>query len=195
MIDFVWPGDTESRQAVQGNWLSPEFPDHQFSAIIGDGVLSCLTYSLYPIFFEQMSLLLQNDGIMLIRLYLSPDQGQSIEQLRMETLAGKNKHFHAFKWQLGMALSYETGRPDVPVAAMHQVFERAFPDRSLLSKATGWSLESIAEIDAYCEADYVFSFPTLAQLMSVVPSGWKSEIISMGKYPLAERCPIVRLEP
>ncbi len=195
MIDFVWPGDNDSRKAVQGNWLSPEFPPQQFSAIIGDGILSCLPYSTYPLFFEQMRPILQTDGVMLIRLYLSPDQGQSLEQLRSDTLARKNKHFHAFKWQLGMALMYETGRPDVPVATIHQVFERTFPDRSVLSKATGWSLDEIAEIDAYDKADYVFSFPTLAQLLSVVPVGWETEIIPVGKYPLAERCPMLRIVP
>ena len=44
MIANVWPGDTESRKATQGNWLALPMPAGPVDAVVGDGSLNAIWY-------------------------------------------------------------------------------------------------------------------------------------------------------
>ena len=44
MIDHIWPGDRDDRQAIKGDWLALPFPPASFAAVIGDGSCNCLAY-------------------------------------------------------------------------------------------------------------------------------------------------------
>ena len=44
MVANVWPGNTASRHAMVGDWRKPNFATGAFSACIGDGSLSFLTF-------------------------------------------------------------------------------------------------------------------------------------------------------
>ncbi|MBZ9859962.1 class I SAM-dependent methyltransferase [Mesorhizobium sp. CA12] len=42
MIAGIWPGDTDMRKAVQGDWFDLPFPGASIEALIGDGCLSVI---------------------------------------------------------------------------------------------------------------------------------------------------------
>ena len=94
-----------------------------------------------------------------------------------------------------MAMTAELGDPNISVAEIHKLFNRLLPDRKQFAKATGWDQKDIATIDVYRESPATYSFPTLSQLRRTLPR-WLNEIgLAHGSYELAERCPMLILEP
>jgi hypothetical protein len=191
MIAHIWPGDSESRRAVLGDWLAMPFPRPQFSAVLGDGSLNALRYSDYPALFAQLETVLQPGARLAIRVYATPDDGETVDAVRRAARAGGVGGFHAFKWRLAMAIATEKRSPDVPVALIHHVFEREFPDRAALGRTNNWSAEDIDEIDAYAASGLAYSFPTHGEFVAALPSSFAgARFCRSGDYELAERCPI-----
>lgn len=191
-IAEAWPGDNPTRIAVQGDWLDMPLDKREFSAVIGDGSLSFLAPSQFPTLFQQLEKLLLPQGRLAIRLYETPEAGETIAEVKREALRGGISGFHAFKWRLAMAITSQTGRADLPVAHIHQAFEQEFPRREMLSDAAGWSLDEISEIDAYANQKLVYYFPTRRQLLAQLPARLVDpRFVSSGEYELAERCPLL----
>ncbi len=196
MINLIWPGNTPERRAVLGNWLSPDFQGKLFSAVIGDGVLSCIQYPHdYVTLFDQMMSVMQPNSRLVFRLFASPESGETVDEVVDAICNHEIKSFHAFKWRLAMAIVFERQDANIPVRIIHQVFNDKFANRQALSDITGWSLNTIREIDAYQDSHDVFSFPTLMQIQSTIPGAWgRVQICPVGTYELAERCPLLIVE-
>ncbi|HSZ10876.1 MAG TPA: methyltransferase domain-containing protein [Rhizomicrobium sp.] len=196
MIANVWPGDTQSRKAYCGDWLSLPFEENQFTAAIGDGSLSAILYpSDYRTIFAQLSRVLRSEGICALRLFLTPDEIESVEAVKALAFAGKIASFHAFKWQFAMAMVQEVHEPNIAVADIRERFNTVFPDRAALSAASGWSAMDIETIDVYKNSPDVYSFPNMAQLRETIPETFRNvRLMQAGHYPLAERCPLLVME-
>jgi Methyltransferase domain len=192
MIADAWPGDTEKRKAVRGNWLDMPFGNREFTAAIGDGVLAAVRLSDYAALAAQFAKVLVPGARIALRLYETPEPGETVAQVRDAAIGGRIAGFHAFKWRLAMAITSESTSAAVPVALVHETFERAFPDRDALASATGWSLDEISEIDAYAGKVFVYQFPTRRELLAHLPASFAgAQFVSSGDYELAERCPIL----
>jgi SAM-dependent methyltransferase len=196
MIANIWPGDTARAQARNADWLAPPFADGAFTAILGDGSLSAIMWPRdYRTLFGQAARLLAPGGVIALRLFKTPDDVETRETLRRNTLAGETRSFHAFKWQLAMSVVAETGDPNIAVIAIREAFDAMFPDRVQLAAATGWSAEDIETIDVYANSPDVYSFPTFAQLRETIPESFENiRLVDCGSYPLAERCPLLAME-
>jgi SAM-dependent methyltransferase len=196
MIAHIWPGDTTRAHAQEANWLHPPFGDRSFTAIIGDGSLSAVNWPQdYRTLLAEAVRLLEPGGVVALRLFKTPDEAETRDALRADTLAGKCRSFHAFKWRLAMAVVTETGDPNIAVTDIRAAFDAMFPDRDALSAATGWSREDIDTIDVYANSPDVYSFPTFAQLRETIPDAFGNvRLQACGLYPLAERCPLLVLE-
>ena len=196
MIGALWPGNQAGRNVVRGDWLDMPFAANLFDTIIGDGSLTLLSYPLqYERLFTQLNRTLKPGGKILIRFFLSPEQGETCADVCHDALSGRIGSFHAFKWRLSMAVAMELQSPNISVADTHAAFNRLLPDRKRLAKASGWSHEDIATIDLYCGSPARYSYPTLSQLRRVLPQCLKETGLLQGSYELAERCPILILEP
>lgn len=192
MITHVWPGDTLRRLAVRGDWRAMPDLGGRFSAAIGDGSLCAIDLADYAGLFAGLERVLTRGARLAIRLYETPEIGESLGDVRRAALAGEIAGFHALKWRLAMALASETGDANVSLTRIHQAFERAFPDRFALGAATGWGLETIAEIDDYAGSDGRLSFPTRTALLASLPARLANpRFVASGTYELAERCPIL----
>jgi hypothetical protein len=164
--------------------------------VIGDGSLDCLNYpSGYTRIFSELARAMRPGARLAVRLYLTPEACEDVETVRVNTLSGRNKGFHALKWRLANAIAAERRDPNVPVREILRLFDRLFPDRTALSRVTGWPPDDIAEIDAYAPLPAVFSFPTARQVLETVPDAFAdARFVAAGHYELAERCPILALE-
>ncbi len=196
MIANIWPGDTERARALRADWLSPPFADGAFTAIMGDGSLSAITWpSDYRTLFAQAARLLELGGVVALRLFLSPDAVESRAELQRRTLEGDCRSFHAFKWRLAMSVVAETGDPNIAVTAIRDAFNAMFPDREMLAERTGWKGDDIETIDVYANSPDVYSFPNFSRLREVIPDDFANiRLIPCGGYPLAERCPFLAME-
>ena len=191
-IKHIWPGDTQARRAVHGNWLEMPFHEPRFSAALGDGSLNTLLYSQYPVLFEQLAAVLLPDARVAMRVYETPDVCETMAQLKEQTFGRVIQSFHGFKWCFAMTVVAQRGDPDIPVKLLHEIFTREFPDRESLARATGWPREDIDGIDAYAGNDAVYSFPTRRQTLAAIPAHFsRPHFIDSGTYELAERCPIL----
>ncbi len=196
MIANIWPGDTNARRATCGNWLALPFEENEFTAIVGDGSLSAIQYPAdYRTLLAQLARVLKAGGVFACRLFLTPDEVESVEEVKALTLAGKIASFHSFKWQLAMAIVQEVREPNIAVAAILERFSVLFPDRAALSVVTGWSDVDIETIDVYKNSPDIYSFPTLARLRETIPETFRNvRLVQAGAYPLAQRCPLIVME-
>lgn len=192
MISKVWPGDSASKQALQGNWLEMPVPDQPFDAVIGDGCLSNLDYPHDVREVLQRALhCLRPGGKFVSRLFERPDAPQSREALLATGSAPASINFHAFKWQLAMHLSGVT-QATVPVPEILALFNELFPDRAALAARTGWPRELIDLVDVYRDSEVRFTFMTRREILAVLPPGITDlRFDDCSDYDLAECCPML----
>jgi hypothetical protein len=191
----IWPGNTKSRRAVQCDWRRLPVAAASITAAIGDGSFNCLDYPAgYERLFQQLACAVRPGGRIAVRTYLTPARSEGLAAVRTAAMLGRIGTVHALKWRLAMAICVEAGNPNVPVQTILEVFNREFPDRRALARATGWCAKAIALLDTYARSPDVFSFPTPAQILASVPEGLTGRLLAVGSYELAERCPVLAIE-
>ena len=192
MISAVWPGDSPSKRAVEGDWLELTGPEEGFDAIIGDGSINALT-SLKDIekFFRIVLRLLKPDACFACRLFERPAIAFEMDDLLRSAASRGLVNFHAFKWQLAMHLAEYTSST-VRVELIGQRFNEMFPDRDELAQRTGWSRKEIDTIDVYQGSPMAYSFPNRVEYQQALPPGISGvEFQACGDYDLAHSCPIL----
>jgi len=195
MIAEVWRRDGNSRPVVRANWLEMPFADSSFVAALGDGSLNALQYPLnYLKVCAELSRILRPGGRAVFRTYCAPAEAEPISALHDDLGANKILNFHAFKWRLAMGLVGLSGQPNIKVQDILRVFDDEFPHREALANLTGWPRADIDMIDIYRDSSEVYSFPTLDQFQQVLRDCFvQVEVLEVGGYPLAERCPLLLL--
>ncbi|MBZ9816771.1 class I SAM-dependent methyltransferase [Mesorhizobium sp. CA7] len=195
MIAGIWPGDTDMRKAVQGDWFDLPFPGASIEALIGDGCLSVIgAADLRRTLFASIARSLKSVGRAAIRLYASPGTPDDPKDVRALALSGGVSTFHELKWRVAMTAI--GGAPDytIPVRGILEQFDRMFPDREELSARTGWELPTIGTIDVYRNSSVVYSFAPAAALIKEAQTFFDDvRLASTGTYGLAERCPLLVL--
>ncbi|MDG4895271.1 methyltransferase domain-containing protein [Mesorhizobium sp. WSM4976] len=195
MIAGIWPGDTDTRKAVRGDWFDLPFPVASVDALIGDGCLSVMgSADLRRTLLASIARALKANGRAAIRLYTSPATGDQPQDVRALALSGGVSTFHELKWRVAMTAT--GGAPDytIPVTGILEQFHRIFPDREELSTRTGWELPVIGTIDVYRNSSAAYSFaPAEALIVEAQMFFDDVRLASTGTYGLAERCPLLVL--
>jgi len=192
MIDNVWPGDSDTKQALHADWLDLEAPKNHFAAAVGDGSLNAVT-TLREIrqLLERVVDLLAPGGKFACRLYERPERSFTEDHLRQVGSRPASLNFHAFKWQLAMHLA-ETAGASMPVVLIRERFNDLFPDRDKLARETGWPRDIIDMIDIYKGSPTIYTFPNRREFLNVLPQGISNvRFEACGSYDLAECCPML----
>ena len=173
-----------------GDWLDLGARERRYAAVLGDGSLNMLPHEEIGRLLAIVVGLLRPGGRFACRLFERPEPGYSESDLARTASTSGRLNFNAFKWQLAMHLA--EGRPTLPVADIRSAFEARCPDREALSRATGWSRESIDTIDLYDGSSLAYSFPSRAEFLRLLPPGIEAaEFLACGSYDLAECCPVL----
>lgn len=195
MVENLWPGNTDARRAMVGEWRKLEFENDYFSNCVGDGSLCVLPFSDVNAVWREIARVLRPGGIFACRFYQTPDAGETVQELRDAVLAGAIAGISAFKLRLMMAICAGQPIPNVKVVDILDAFCRMFPDRDELTRRTGWQREDIDTIDVYKESPEIYNMPRSAQILSQIPSSFSNpKFVAAGSYELAERCPILVVE-
>ena len=193
MIAGIWPGDTDTRKAVRGDWFDLPFGEASVEALIGDGCLSVIgAADLRRRLFASIARMLSADGRAAVRLYASPETRDEPQAVRALAMAGGVSTFHELKWRVAMTAT--GGAPDytIPVTGILEQFDRIFPDREELSARTGWDLPVIGTIDVYRNSSVVYSFAPATTLIEEAKTFFDDvRLASTGTYGLSERCPLL----
>ena len=192
-IANVWIGDGPGRTAVLADWREMDLGPERFTAALGDGSFSTLAWPEdYRRALARVAAALVPGGMLAVRCFMAPDEPETIERIAGEVRAGRVESFYSARWRIAIALA---GSGNVAVTAIRDAFDSAFPDRMALAAATGWSANTIAEIDAYRGSDLVYSFVTRSELVALVSEVFDNpRFVSSGVYPRAEHYPLIVAE-
>ena len=196
MIALAWPGDTLTRQAQLADWKVMPLASASVGGAMGDGALSMLCWPLeQPVVLTELWRVVRPGGRIVLRCFATPQDHPPTEAIAAEAMRG-TLAFHSFKQRFNMAVAREGDDITVSSARLHQRFEQLFPDRTALSAASGWSLDTIAEIDAYAGSGYVHCYPSKIELSAMLDSSWPAPFgfIETSGYPGADLCPLLLLE-
>ena len=193
MVGRVWPGNGPRRRVALARWQALPIADESIDAAVGDGV-----FNVNPFpedaeqTFAELARVLRPGGRVAMRGFCSPEQAETLSDVRQAAFDGEIGSFHALRWRVAMAVVAEQGSPNVPVTRILGAFNETFPDRAALGQRTGWSAETIATIDAYAGMKEVYSFPSEAQIKAFLSRRFTGlGRLESGRYPLAERCPLI----
>ncbi|MEM7444754.1 MAG: class I SAM-dependent methyltransferase [Pseudomonadota bacterium] len=196
MIAAIWPGDTEARRAVEGNWADLPCDDSSRQSAVCDGGLTLIPYpDGYATIFKQLSRVLEPGGRAIFRLFCVPSLCESLEELSDATWEGKLRSIHALKFRLAMARAAETGSVNMKLRDVWDDFTARFPDRMELAQVTGWSEQAIDTIDFYRDSDTVYSYPTEEQVLAIAREQFpNASLKAVGTYEMAERAPLLIMD-
>jgi len=195
MIAEIWPGDTDRRRAVLGDWRDMPFEAASFDCAIGDNAMTMLAWpDDVDAVLSEVRRVVKPDGIAVFRCFLAPERAATDAELKALALSLRGKASDILRWRFVMDAVHEAGEPTVPVKAAWRKYSRLFPDFGELARANGWDSTELAELDVYRESTAQFTFPTLLQMKAAAGRHFSSiELVPSGDYPLAEFAPFVIL--
>ena len=187
MIDKVWPGDTDTKQAICDNWLYVNLLSTAYDGILGDGSVNML-YSITEVqtLFDRALNWLKPGGTFACRMFTRPDLPITLAQIQKE-IYEPTTNFSSLKRLIPMYLVEQTG-PFVPTREIVKVFDALCPDRS----KTPWTEDNFITMDQYYKSTSVTWFPTRDEMLALVPkSAHNARVIDAGTYDLAWSCPFL----
>ncbi len=195
MMALAWPGDTATRRALLGDWKAMPLADASAGGAMGDGALTMLAWPGDAVkLLAQLHRIVRPGGPIVLRCFATPDDHPDVAAVCAEAVSGM-RSFHAFKLRFNMAVARESADIAVPSETLFDRFQTIFPDRSILAAASGWSLDVIAEIDAYRGSSYIHCYPSRVELADLLTAHWPGShaFHETGGYPLADHCPLLLL--
>jgi SAM-dependent methyltransferase len=197
MVGAIWPSEgapPDSRARV-GDWRELEMPDASVDVAAGDGSLTVLEHPAdYRTVLRELRRVLRPDARLVLRVYARPEVREEVTEVADALWSGRVGSVSALKWRLAMAVQKPDER-NVAVSDVWQAFCAICPDRSRLLEQLDWSPESLATIDPYRESAARYSFPTLAEVRSLLAGDFVELGCHVPRYELGERCPTLVLTP
>jgi SAM-dependent methyltransferase len=189
----VWPGDIPGRRrAVQANWRALPIRDAACDVAIGDGSLNVLPYpDGLRAGAGAVRQALGPRGLLVVRLYVRPDDCESPEQLAQEVAAHRVETFHQFRFRLLMAMQ-RSARDGVAVRDVYQ-FWHDLGLQNLHPTTPGWSREDVEAIEPYRHSPTVHFFPALHEWRAALSDLYEELEVRPASYALGDRCPVIVL--
>jgi len=196
MIASVWRPHFRNPSFVhQVRWQSMPLSEESVDLVIGDGCFSVLPCAdEYRAVFDEAARVLKPFGRVVLRCFIRPELSESLEDIVTAVYNGQIGSFHALKWRVAMAIKPEH-EFNIAVSDIYAAFNNYFPDRKQLAEFTGWPSEAIDTIEAYKVNDVRYTFPTMSELKLLLLPFFNIVDIRHGSYELADRCPILSLQP
>ena len=196
MIRAVWSMQNQSdRLAFSSDWCSLPLPDHAAGIVIGDG---CFTLLPYPDGYQELARevrrVLQGDGLLIVRFFVSADDAATPETVHAQLLAGEIGNFHIFKFRLAIALQ-QSAVDGVCVGDVWDNWNAQGYDIEALAAQLNWQPEVIRTIDAYRGMSARYTYPTVDEAETAM-SPWFERVTQYNHdYEFGENCPTLVLKP
>lgn len=191
MIAVVWPGDTQRKRAIQGDWMQDIAGLGTFDLCVGD-----LSASQLPGLAEARALYrtagaaLAPGGRLVMRMLCRPEVPVT-EAAIHDSIGRPGFSFHALRVLIGLHLAQVNG-PSFPASRILEVFDRIFPDRADFLARSGLPAEMLGLVDHYANSAQGWYVPDRAEtLAAAAETGLPVRLEPSGDYPLAEHMPIL----
>lgn len=195
MLERVWPGDLAHRSSERGDWLELRWGEVRYDVIIGDGIFPLLAYP-----GECRALVagirrgLADGGIFVTRQFLQAPRREAPAAVFADLLGKRIGSFDAFKMRLAMAMQ-DDAATGVRVGDVFAAWEDAPIDRGALLAATGWPSGTLETIRPWAGKDARLAFASEEEMASLMGEVFDALPPRVGRYELAERCPVVGYRP
>jgi SAM-dependent methyltransferase len=196
MLKAVWPGPQE--QTICADWCRMPLPNASQDMVLCDGGL-CI--QVYPqgqqLMVAELARILAPGGLLFIRLFVLPEQDESVERVLEDLRSGGIPDLDQLKLRLWMALQ-QSPEQGISSLQLWDTTESAVPDFDLLGELLHIDAESLrgaAKHTTKSNTRY-YSFADLATLENLFtgnPGGFTLEQTLVPVYPLGERCPTLVL--
>jgi SAM-dependent methyltransferase len=189
MVNAVWPGDTETRRAIVGDWLALELPEAPFDLVVGDGIFSLFDFPEgYARLATALGRIVKPGGLLSVRLFCRPEPSESLEQVFRALFGGAIGNFHVFKWRLAMALQGDESR-GVRLADIWSAFCEHGGSITNVAARSGWPEPVVGTIEGYRGIQERYSFSTAQEVVEGLAPGFELVETWQPGYELGERCP------
>jgi len=186
MIAALWPPERgpANAEVIQADWCAMPIAPGTIDLVAGDG---CYVLLAYPDGYEnltrEVSRVLRTGGRFAIRVFLRPDQPESIEDIAQAmTRIGS---VHALKLRLLAAVHGASGAG----SRLDDVWQAWKSLPSSPAGVRGWTTEEITGIESYGGMDARYYLPTLAEFRQSAAAYFDEVECSFGSHELGDRCP------
>lgn len=194
MIATVWPGDTPTHRAVQGDWTQDIPTLGPFDLCVGDLSLSQLSGPAARRVLDAVAAALRPGGRVVIRTVCRPAAPVTEDAIRAHADA-PGFNFHGLRLLIALHLAQASGA-EVPVRAIHDSFCRLFPDRADFLRRTGLSPDRMILIDHYAASPLSWWVPSRDEVLDLArAAGLDARIAPSGTYPFAPDLPLLVATP
>ena len=189
MVQGVWPGDTTTRHALVGDWLSLELPQAPFDLVLGDGVFTLFEH---PTGYESLGAALARvtrpAGLFCVRLFCRVTPNEPLERVFEEAFERRIGNFNVFKWRLAMALQGDRTR-GVRLADVWNTFVAHADSVANFASRSGFPEAVVGTIEGYADVDDCYSFSTESEVIRALAPHFELLESWHPTYELGERCP------
>ena len=196
MIRAVWKMQGQpGRLAFSSDWRSLPLQDHEAGIVIGDGCFTLLSYpDGYQALARELRRVLRDDGLLVIRFFVSAAEVTTAEDVHAQLLAGEIGNFHIFKFRLAIALQ-QSATDGVCVGDVWESWNAQGHDIDALAAQLNWQPEVMRTIDAYRGMPARYTYPTVVEVETAL-SPWFERVVQYNHdYEFGENCPTLVMRP
>lgn len=196
MIDLIWPGDVPGRRrVVRGNWFEWDLKEHSQHIIIGDGVLTALSYpNQYAEAARLIARWLKPGGRLVLRVFMSSSKRETFEEILSDLKANRISRFDILKWRLAMMLQKDI-REGVVLDEVFRTWAKLEREHPQLLAQTGWPRATMDTIKLYAGRTARYTFPTLDELNEVFSAELQRIEVVVPGYDFGSCCPTLIYSP
>ena len=195
MIDMLWPPAKAppGARAIRADWRAMPILSSAIDLVAGDGCYPSLSYPEgYAELTREVSRVLRNGGRYVTRVFLRPDQLETVDDIASAVGRGTIGSVHALKLRLLAALHGASGegtRLDDVWRAWKAI--PALPATLIGTK--GWTADETTGIDGYRGLTTRYFLPTLAEMRAMLTPAFVEIECVWGNHELGDRCPTLVL--
>jgi len=194
VIAMLWPapGGPADAVAICADWRAMPLAPTTVDMVVGDGCHVCARFPDEGLAINrEIHRVLHPDGMLVIRVFLRPDSGESLDDIRHDLENGAVGSIHALKWRIAAALHDSTAEgvrlADIWSAwqAMRSLAEREAERREW---CPGWRPGELATLEIHRGLQTRFCMPTLGDFRASFADLFHERHSAIGGYELADRC-------
>ena len=195
MIEQLWPpakGPIDA-EVILTDWTAMPFEAGTIDLVAGDGCYVLQTWpDGYAALTREVARVLRSGGRYVIRVFLRPDEAESVSEIACDLAAGRISSVHAIKLRL-LAAVHGTSGVGSRLDDVWQAWKGMPALPQALAGKRGWTAEEIVGIESYAGLDARYYLPTLAEFRHSLGSSLRELECVFGRNELAERCPTLVL--